>query len=62
MVVQDRLFESEVSGERVLTYSNDHMSGFGMMGGTTLVNGAELPQLSVETRQYTFRLYNASNS
>jgi len=45
-----------------LTYSDDHMSGFGMMGGTTLVNGAELPRLSVETRQYTLRLYNASNS
>jgi FtsP/CotA-like multicopper oxidase with cupredoxin domain len=62
VLVQDRLFESEVSGERLLTYSDDHMSGFGMMGGTTLVNGAELPRLSVETRQYTFRLYNASNS
>jgi FtsP/CotA-like multicopper oxidase with cupredoxin domain len=62
VVVQDRLFEAEVSGERLLTYSDDHMSGFGMMGGTTLVNGAELPRLSVETRQYTLRLYNASNS
>jgi len=38
------------------------MSGFGMMGGTTLVNGVELPKLDVETRQYTLRLYNASNS
>ena len=62
VLVQDRLFEAEVSGERLLTYSADHMSGFGMMGGTTLVNGTELPRLSVETRQYTLRLYNASNS
>lgn len=62
VLVQDRLFEAEVSGERLLSYSDDHMSGFGMMGGTTLVNGAELPRLSVETRQYTLRLYNASNS
>lgn len=62
VVVQDRLFEAEVSGERLLTYSDDHMSGFGMMGGTTLVNGAELPRLTVETRKYTLRLYNASNS
>jgi len=62
ILVQDRLFEAEISGERLLTYSEDHMSGFGMMGGTTLVNGAELPKLDVETRQYTLRLYNASNS
>ncbi len=62
ILVQDRLFEAEVSGERLLNYSADHMSGFGMMGGTTLVNGAELPRLDVETRQYTLRLYNASNS
>ena len=62
ILVQDRLFEAEVSGERLLNYSDDHMSGFGMMGGTTLVNGVELPQLDVETRQYTLRLYNASNS
>lgn len=62
VLVQDRLFEAEVSGERLLTYSDDHMSGFGMMGGTTLVNGEVLPRLSVETRQYTLRLYNASNS
>ncbi len=62
ILVQDRLFEAENSGERLLTYSDDHMSGFGMMGGTTLVNGVELPKLDVETRQYTLRLYNASNS
>ncbi len=62
ILVQDRLFEAENSGERQLTYSDDHMSGFGMMGGTTLVNGVELPKLNVETRQYTLRLYNASNS
>jgi len=62
ILVQDRLFEAEISGERQLTYSDDHMSGFGMMGGTTLVNGVELPKLDVETRQYTLRLYNASNS
>ena len=62
ILVQDRLFEAEISGERQLTYSDVHMSGFGMMGGTTLVNGVELPKLSVETRQYTLRLYNASNS
>jgi len=62
ILVQDRLFEAEVSGERLLTYSDDHMSGFGMMGGTALVNGVELPKLDVETRQYTLRLYNASNS
>ena len=62
ILVQDRLFDAENSGERLLVYSDDHMSGFGMMGGTTLVNGVELPKLNVETRQYTLRLYNASNS
>ncbi len=62
ILVQDRLFDAEISGERLLTYSDDHMSGFGMMGGTTLVNGVVLPRLGVETRQYTLRLYNASNS
>lgn len=62
VLVQDRLFEAEVSGERLLSYSDDHISGFGMMGGTTLVNGVELPRLGVDTRQYTIRLYNASNS
>jgi FtsP/CotA-like multicopper oxidase with cupredoxin domain len=62
ILVQDRLFEIDVSGERQLTYSDDHNSGFGFMGGTTLVNGVELPRLDVETRQYTLRLYNGSNS
>jgi FtsP/CotA-like multicopper oxidase with cupredoxin domain len=62
MLVQDRLFDTGMSGVRQLAYSDDHMSGFGMMGGVVLVNGVELPRLSVETRQYTFRLYNASNS
>jgi FtsP/CotA-like multicopper oxidase with cupredoxin domain len=62
ILVQDRLFEVEVSGERQLTYSDDHISGFGFMGGSTLVNGVELPRLNVETRQYTLRLYNGSNS
>jgi FtsP/CotA-like multicopper oxidase with cupredoxin domain len=62
ILVQDRLFDVEMSGVRQLSYSDDHMSGFGMMGGIILVNGAELPRLNVETRQYTLRLYNASNS
>jgi hypothetical protein len=62
ILVQDRLFDTELSGVRELIYADDHMSGFGMMGGVVLVNGTELPRLSVETRQYVFRLYNASNS
>ncbi|MDH3304387.1 MAG: multicopper oxidase domain-containing protein [Gammaproteobacteria bacterium] len=62
ILVQDRLFDAETSGVRQLSYSADHMSGFGMMGGVILVNGVELPRLNVETRQYTLRLYNASNS
>jgi FtsP/CotA-like multicopper oxidase with cupredoxin domain len=62
VLVQDRLFDSEISGVRELIYSDDHMSGFGLMGGVVLVNGTELPRLAVETRQYTLRLYNASNS
>jgi FtsP/CotA-like multicopper oxidase with cupredoxin domain len=62
ILVQDRLFDAEMSGERLLAYGDGHMSGFGMMGGTTLVNGVVLPKLGVGTRQYTFRLYNASNS
>jgi FtsP/CotA-like multicopper oxidase with cupredoxin domain len=61
-VVQDRLFGTEMSGVRDLVYSDDHVSGFGIMGGVVLVNGTELPRLGVETRQYIFRLYNASNS
>jgi len=62
ILIQDRLFGADVSGVRQLIYSGDHMSGFGMMGGVMLVNGVELPRLDVETRQYTLRLYNASNS
>jgi FtsP/CotA-like multicopper oxidase with cupredoxin domain len=34
----------------------------GMLGDTMLVNGAVLPELAVETRQYRFRLYNGSNA
>jgi len=62
LLIQDRLFDAESSGVRELVYSGGQMSGFGMRGNVVLVNGAELPRLAVETRQYVLRLYNASNS
>ena len=62
LLIQDRLFDAESAGVRELVYSSEQMAGFGMMGNVVLVNGAELPRLAVETRQYVLRLYNASNS
>ena len=34
----------------------------GMLGDRILVNGVEMPELAVSTRQYRFRIYNGSNA
>jgi FtsP/CotA-like multicopper oxidase with cupredoxin domain len=62
VVVQDRLFNGEVSGVRTLAYTSAGAGLAGMLGDTVLVNGVNLPRLSVETRQYLLRLYNGSNA
>ncbi|MDH5256721.1 MAG: multicopper oxidase domain-containing protein [Gammaproteobacteria bacterium] len=61
LLVQDRLFEADNgTGIRNLVYQPNAMSG--MLGDTVLVNGVQMPALSVETRQYRFRIYNGSNA
>lgn len=62
LLIQDRRFSDEVSGVRELLYKTSPMDNNGMLGKDILVNGAVLPQLEVETRQYRFRLYNTSNA
>jgi FtsP/CotA-like multicopper oxidase with cupredoxin domain len=62
VVVQDRLFNREVAGVRTLAYSSAGTGLAGMLGDTVLVNGVNLPRLSIETRQYLLRLYNGSNA
>jgi FtsP/CotA-like multicopper oxidase with cupredoxin domain len=62
VVLQDRLFNREVAGVRTLAYSSAGTGLAGMLGDTVLVNGVNLPRLSVETRQYLLRLYNGSNA
>ncbi|MBU0656971.1 MAG: multicopper oxidase domain-containing protein [Gammaproteobacteria bacterium] len=62
VLVQDRRFAAEENGIRNLAYKTLEMDSDGMLGDDILVNGAELPKLVVETRQYRFRLYNASNA
>ncbi len=62
MLIQDRRFKAERNGVRELAYKTMEMDGDGMLGDTILVNGAVLPKLVVETRQYRFRIYNTSNA
>jgi FtsP/CotA-like multicopper oxidase with cupredoxin domain len=74
VLIQDRRFKDDADadgvtdGVRELLYkmnadgTANEMDNDGMLGGTILVNGAELPTLNVETRQYRFRLYNTSNA
>jgi FtsP/CotA-like multicopper oxidase with cupredoxin domain len=62
VVIQDRLFNREISGVRTLAYTSAGTGLAGMLGDTVLVNGVNLPRLSVETRQYLLRLYNGSNA
>lgn len=66
ILVQDRSFNADVYGNGVRTlFYQDMMNGGGMEGmlaSDILVNGSVLPQLSVGTRQYRFRLYNTSNA
>ena len=60
LLVQDREFTSDPNntGRRDLVYR----SGNGMLGDRVLVNGVEMPELQVKTRQYRFRLFNGSNA
>ena len=62
MLIQDRRFADEVNGVRELEYRNRPMDADGMLGSDILVNGAILPKLDVETRQYRLRIYNTSNA
>ncbi len=62
MLIQDRRFNAESNGVRELAYKTMDMDSDGMLGDTILVNGAVLPKLAVETRQYRFRIYNTSNA
>ncbi|HHL18182.1 MAG TPA: hypothetical protein ENJ33_00445, partial [Thiothrix sp.] len=74
VLIQDRRFKEDADangvtdGVRELLYkmnadgTANEMDNDGMLGSKILVNGAELPQLNVETRQYRFRLYNTSNA
>jgi len=58
LVLADRLFDS--SGQ--LFYSPDSTWIPEFFGDTPLVNGAVRPYLTVEPRQYRFRILNASNA
>jgi len=60
LLVQDREFTSDPNntGRRDLVYR----SGNAMLGDVVLVNGVEMPELQVKTRQYRFRLFNGSNA
>lgn len=64
LLVQDRSFAADNgTGVRPLVYGASPMTAMmGMLGNTVLVNGAVLPELGVETRQYRFRLFNGSNA
>jgi FtsP/CotA-like multicopper oxidase with cupredoxin domain len=62
IVLQDRLFAPESAGTRALVYEGGNAGWAGMLGDVVLVNGAMLPRLAVETRQYLLRLYNGSNA
>lgn len=64
LLVQDRSFApDDGTGVRPLLYGTSPMTAMmGMLGNTVLVNGAILPELAVETRQYRFRVFNGSNA
>lgn len=60
LLVQDRTFLApNAAGVRGLFYGGG-MMGAGI-GDTMLVNGVVQPTLRVDTRQYRFKIYNASN-
>jgi len=65
MLLQDRTFTADNgSGTRNLVYQagGGMMGMLGMLGDRVLVNGVEMPNLDVATRQYRFRIYNGSNA
>ena len=65
LLLQDRSFGADTgNGRRLLSYSagGGMMGMAGMLGNRMLVNGVEMPELDVSTRQYRFRLYNGSNA
>ena len=65
LLIQDRRFtDSDDDGAPdTLVYAESPRDiAMGMLGDRILVNGVEWPKISVETRQYRFRLYNVSNA
>ena len=63
LLVQDRSFlPANAAGVRGLAYGGMMAGMFGMLGDRMLVNGVEQPTLSVNTRQYRFKIFNASNA
>jgi FtsP/CotA-like multicopper oxidase with cupredoxin domain len=62
VLVQDRRFAEEKDGVRKLVYLGGPTDHNGMLAHTQLVNGAQLPKLEVETRQYRLRLYSVGNA
>jgi len=62
LLVQDRRFAEEKDGIRKLVYMGGPTDHNGMLAHIQLVNGAQLPKLEVETRQYRFRLYSVGNA
>ncbi|NOY61788.1 MAG: multicopper oxidase domain-containing protein [Gammaproteobacteria bacterium] len=62
VLIQDRRFTTENGGVRELAYKTRSEDEDGNLGDVVLVNGVELPKLTVESRQYRFRLYNTSNA
>lgn len=64
LLLQDRTFTADNgTGTRDLVYQAGGMGGMlGMLGDRILVNGVQMPELSVATRQYRFRIYNGSNA
>ncbi len=65
LLIQDRRFEDtdgDGAPDAMVYAESPRDIAMGMLGDRILVNGVEWPKLSVETRQYRFRLYNVSNA
>ncbi len=65
LLIQDRRFKdtNDDGAPDTLVYAESPRDiAMGMLGERILVNGVEWPKVSVETRQYRFRLYNVSNA
>ncbi|MCF6337472.1 MAG: multicopper oxidase domain-containing protein [Gammaproteobacteria bacterium] len=63
LLVQDRRFAEDSSATGIRNLVHIPQRGMNVVSGEhILVNGVEMPALEVATRQYRFRLYNASNA